>query len=766
MLNKVQGRMKKIIFALVAIVASLYSSAQQLPVGTELIEDCQFFLVDSGLSAGDYGPDENLTSVICNDGTGDGIITLYFASANLGTGDQISFYDGDNTGAPLIGTYTGNDLAGENIISTGSCMTVVFISNDDDSVGSFGAAGSCSLPCERPIAVINTDAGTENPLLVCPGEEISFDGSASQFFNDTQLASFTWDFGDGTTDQVSWPNVTHVYENPGAYIAQLYLTDDSECNSGNLPDALFFVATVPDIVTTLDDDLVCIGQEVHLEGSATPVTYTALPDANFGGALFIPDDQSECFSSELVFGAFAPGATLQNVDDLLSIYINFEHSFMGDLVISIICPDNTSVILHNQGGGGTFLGEPVDNDSDLEPGVGYDYWWSPTATNGTWADNATGTLPSGTYESFGDLSDLVGCPLNGAWSIEVCDMWGSDNGFIFDWGITFADYLYPDLISFTPSIGQDCDSTFWAGGFITNTAPDCNSLTVVPTEEGTFTYTFAAFDNHGCSYEQSVELEVYPGPIPSVDEDVIFCGDAVEISGGVTNPVSGINYVYSWAPYDALSNSNSQTTNIVNLDETTYIVMSVYPQSDPQCLVKDSLRAIVPLAPEPFPYDTIYLCYGYDIPIIVPSIELTYDYEWNYSQTLGGDLTYFGNSVQTVPIETGFYYVTQIEPICGLEVTNPYYVQMRICDITIPNVFTPNGDSQNNAFEVEGLLNFRNSTVKIYNRWGTLIYENDDYRNNWSPDEQQAEDGVYYYIVGVNKPTGMEFFEGWVSIMR
>ncbi|MEZ4799554.1 MAG: hypothetical protein R2809_07250 [Flavobacteriales bacterium] len=57
--------------------------------------------------------------MICNDGTGDGIITLYFASANLGTGDQISFYDGDNTGAALLGTYTGSDLAGENIISTG-----------------------------------------------------------------------------------------------------------------------------------------------------------------------------------------------------------------------------------------------------------------------------------------------------------------------------------------------------------------------------------------------------------------------------------------------------------------------------------------------------------------------------------------------------------------------------------------------------------------------------------------------------------------------
>ncbi|MEZ4799558.1 MAG: gliding motility-associated C-terminal domain-containing protein [Flavobacteriales bacterium] len=89
-----------------------------------------------------------------------------------------------------------------------------------------------------------------------------------------------------------------------------------------------------------------------------------------------------------------------------------------------------------------------------------------------------------------------------------------------------------------------------------------------------------------------------------------------------------------------------------------------------------------------------------------------------------------------------------------------------MCDITIPNVFTLNGDSQNNSLVIEGLLNFRNSTIKIYNRWGTLVYENDDYRNNWSPDEQQAEDGVYYYILGINKPTGMEYHASWINIMR
>ena len=36
-----------------------------------------------------------------------------------------------------------------------------------------------------------------------------------------------------------------------------------------------------------------------------------------------------------------------------------------------------------------------------------------------------------------DFSQLVGCPLNGRWTIQVCDTWSGDNGFLFGWGMVF-----------------------------------------------------------------------------------------------------------------------------------------------------------------------------------------------------------------------------------------------------------------------------------------------------------------------------------------
>jgi subtilisin-like proprotein convertase family protein len=50
--------------------------------------------------------------------------------------------------------------------------------------------------------------------------------------------------------------------------------------------------------------------------------------------------------------------------DIQNIFMNFEHSYMGDITITFICPNGGSILVHQQGGGGTFLGEPVDDDGD------------------------------------------------------------------------------------------------------------------------------------------------------------------------------------------------------------------------------------------------------------------------------------------------------------------------------------------------------------------------------------------------------------------
>jgi hypothetical protein len=67
-------------------------------------------------------------------------------------------------------------------------------------------------------------------------------------------------------------------------------------------------------------------------------------------------------------------------------------------------------------------------------------------------------------------------------------------------------------------------------------------------------------------------------------------------------------------------------------------------------------------------------------------------------------------------------------------------------------VFTPGvKDGLNDAFVIENLP--PNSSLIIYNRWGTVVYESKNYLNDWTGDNHS--DGVYYYIL--TTPVGKKY---------
>lgn len=517
-----------------------------MPVNGPDINQCGGFLVDDGLSSSNYSNNQNQTITICAVAP-ETIVNLYFTVCALGSGDFLEIYDGSSTTSPLIGSYTGTDLQTVDITSTNpnGCLTVRFVS-DNSVVGNFAAEISCGLPCERPFAEINT-VEDPYPIRICPGEAVTFDGSQSQFAPGASLQSFEWNFDDGTTNTSGWPSVSHTFDTPGAYEVQLRLTDNNDCTNNNLTDYVVLVSTYPDFSLMSPNFELCQGGVEYLGvnyfipdsiyggdslSNWIDVPYLPIPDVDFGGALFIPDDQSACFSSELTFSGFDNGAVIQNISDLDYFFINFEHSFMGDLVINFICPNGQSISVHQQSGGGTYLGEPVDDESGT-PGVGYDYFWSPSASNGTWADNSGGTLPSGTYESAQPWDVLLGCPLNGTWTVEVCDMWGADDGYIFDWSMSFDPEFYGELWAFTPVYGADCDSSYWTGPFIVSQDINCDFIGIEINTTGSYDYTYTVINDFGCTFDTTITVNVFVASPVTAGPDLMFSCDPIQLQGGI-----------------------------------------------------------------------------------------------------------------------------------------------------------------------------------------------------------------------------------------
>lgn len=559
----------------VLLVAAFFLSlpfflfAQENSIANGNITTCGGFLVDSGLSASDYGANENFTATICPQAP-ETIINLYWSVCDLGSGDVIEIFDGPNTASPLIGTYTFNDLQTQDITSTNAagCLTIHFTSNGADE-GNFGAEISCGPPCVRPITNITSDQ-EPMPLLICPGETVTFDGSGTTFFNGSSLGTFSWNFDDGSNNTSSWPSVTHTFNEPGGYKVQLTVVDDNDCQSTNLNDYVVLVSTAPNFNLITDITDLCSGGTAFLgvTNIAQDSIFSSdslsnwisepwidLPDNFYEEGYHVDDDQTQCYDVYFTYNGFPAGEIIDDVSDIVYAYINFEHSFIQDLVISVICPTGETVILHQQTGGGTDVGEPVAG-VDTGAGVGWDYFWSPDATNGTWGDNiGTGVVPSGTYESVQPFDNLIGCPLNGTWTIEFCDMWGGDDGTLFNYGIAFDPSLYGEVLSFTPNYGPGCDSTYWTGAGIVSQSSGCDYINVELTNPGTYDFVYTAINDFGCSFDTTIAIvvdvapEVTAGPDFTMDctaPQVFLDGGLADFPEASCNTDGGIfNYTYN-----------------------------------------------------------------------------------------------------------------------------------------------------------------------------------------------------------------------------
>ncbi|MEM7607510.1 MAG: proprotein convertase P-domain-containing protein, partial [Myxococcota bacterium] len=182
----------------------------------------------------------------------------------------------------------------------------------------------------------------------------------------------------------------------------------------------------------------------------------------------IDSGESECrqpYRSTIDLQGFGD-AVFESPDDIVSVCVTMEHSWLRDLEVSLEAPNGEIVRLHEFGGrsgGEIYLGEANDCDTAdaPSPGTGARYCWSPGASRPTMlrfaetrtldtaeSDCAFGAdvdqMPPGEYGAADSWRGFDGTALNGEWSLLITDLWAIDNGYLFDWSIAFASRLVED----------------------------------------------------------------------------------------------------------------------------------------------------------------------------------------------------------------------------------------------------------------------------------------------------------------------------------
>lgn len=88
----------------------------------------------------------------------------------------------------------------------------------------------------------------------------------------------------------------------------------------------------------------------------------------------------------------------------------------------------------------------------------------------------------------------------------------------------------------------------------------------------------------------------------------------------------------------------------------------------------------------------------------------------------------------------------------------------------IPNIFTPNNDGANDSFFIKG-KNITSSSMKIFNRWGTIVCNSTNALIGWNGINQNnntiAVDGVYFYIIEITLGNNRTYkFNGNVTLIN
>jgi subtilisin-like proprotein convertase family protein len=177
---------------------------------------------------------------------------------------------------------------------------------------------------------------------------------------------------------------------------------------------------------------------------------------------------------------------------------------------------------------GTYLGVAHDFGVETcdatvfgnEPGIGWNYCWSENTTQGYSYAPGQGSLiyrsanqhdgiadssnvAAGThfYHPDDSFTNLIGCPLNGDWYIEVQDGWSLDNGYVFGWELALSTEALPDAVfEYEQATGE--------GPWLSNINGSLFSLDPPAdlAHDTVIAYTFSVADSNGCSFDTTVNI--------------------------------------------------------------------------------------------------------------------------------------------------------------------------------------------------------------------------------------------------------------------
>ncbi len=315
---------------------------------------------------------------------------------------------------------------------------------------------------------------------------------------------------------------------------------------------------------------------------------------------------------------------------------------------------------------------------------------------------------------------------------------------------------------------------------------DCDgSATCIPESSGTYTIAVSNDVCIGSFNEATFQVEIVPNPSPTLIDLTLCNGESQTLDPiAVEHP----SYQYSW--------SNNSTDESISVNANGTYEVTVTNSCNP---AGATASAVITTANSPtvtYVTDTV-ICAGDHIDVIpswtgVGSNDVI-NWSFSWDDALGNPQTevltetaiaiVFGSD--QIPLDaqaTGVDLEFTASNFCGTT-TGHVDVYIGACFLGAYNVITPDGDGGadskvegalglnglNEGWQIEGINGLVNVHVRIFDRWGGLVFEDLNYQNAnpWRGDNsngKELQDGVYFYTVST--PRQEKALQGTVTVLR
>ncbi|MGB2423362.1 MAG: gliding motility-associated C-terminal domain-containing protein, partial [Flavobacteriales bacterium] len=299
--------------------------------------------------------------------------------------------------------------------------------------------------------------------------------------------------------------------------------------------------------------------------------------------------------------------------------------------------------------------------------------------------------------------------------------------------------------------GAEGDQWLWSPAeFVSN--PNVQFPYATPDATTTFTVSIVNLCGIG-SDEVTVEVRV---PEAYASEGGGMCrGDVFELSAEGNDP----NSTFTWAPADLATSPNSATTSVFPIVNQTF---TVYVTDSEGCTASDQVTVYVTQPPGLTAGPDREVAWLDTVQLLGQAPDL--DVYWTPAENL--DCSTCLEPILTV-VEPGWYVLNAVDTT-GCVGRDSTYVDVYY-PVYLPTSFTPNNDGINDVFAAVG-EDLRGYWMRVFNRWGELVFESDDPEEPWQGNvlggDHYAPDGVYLWQVRIERLDGPVLLQGHVHLLR